>query len=29
MYILDAFWSIIPGYVAKAYAALGALAARV
>jgi len=29
MYILDAFWSIIPGNEAKAYAALGALAARV
>ena len=29
MYILDAFWSIIPGNEAKAYAALGALAAQV
>ena len=29
MYIVDAFWSIIPGNEAKAYAALGALAAEV
>ena len=29
MYIIDAFWSIIPGNEAKAYAALGALAAQV
>ena len=29
MYIVDAFWSIIPGNEAKAYAALGALAAQV
>jgi quinol monooxygenase YgiN len=29
MYIVDAFWSIIPGNETKAYAALAALAARV
>ena len=29
MYLNDAFWSIIPGNEAKAYAALGALAAQV
>lgn len=29
MFIIDAFWSIIPGNEAKAYAALGALAAQV
>lgn len=29
MYIVDAFWSILPGNEAKAYAALGALAAQV
>lgn len=29
MYIVDAFWSIIPGNEARAYAALGALADRV
>lgn len=29
MYIIDAFWSIIPGNEVKAYAALGALAAQV
>jgi quinol monooxygenase YgiN len=29
MYLNDAFWSIIPGNEAKAYAALGALAAQI
>ncbi len=29
MYIVNAFWSIVPGDEAKAYAALGALAAQV
>lgn len=29
MYIVDAFWSIVPGNEARAYAALGALAAEV